>query len=117
MYTRGSRRTDMRQLCFFFQAEDGIRVLVRSRGLGDVYKETAPIPHTRPKHFPARGLSCFRRKDVPARPGSPAAQHADAGSAPLPDGRTRGSPAVIGAICDRFAMGPAVAHPPARIPF
>ena len=23
---------------FFFQAEDGIRVLVRSRGLGDVYK-------------------------------------------------------------------------------
>ncbi len=26
---------------FFFQAEDGIRDLVRSRGLGDVYKETA----------------------------------------------------------------------------
>ena len=29
------------QLCmcsFFFQAEDGIRYLVRSRGLGDVYK-------------------------------------------------------------------------------
>ena len=26
------------QLCFFFQAEDGIRDLVRSRGLGDVYK-------------------------------------------------------------------------------
>ena len=25
-------------LFFFFQAEDGIRVLVRSRGLGDVYK-------------------------------------------------------------------------------
>ena len=24
--------------CFFFQAEDGIRYLVRSRGLGDVYK-------------------------------------------------------------------------------
>ena len=24
--------------CFFFQAEDGIRELVRSRGLGDVYK-------------------------------------------------------------------------------
>ncbi len=32
----------MRQLVvcffFFFQAEDGIRDLVRSRGLGDVYK-------------------------------------------------------------------------------
>jgi len=25
-------------LMFFFQAEDGIRDLVRSRGLGDVYK-------------------------------------------------------------------------------
>ena len=24
--------------CVFFQAEDGIRDLVRSRGLGDVYK-------------------------------------------------------------------------------
>ena len=29
----------VRFLCiFFFQAEDGIRYLVRSRGLGDVYK-------------------------------------------------------------------------------
>ena len=27
-----------RARCFFFQAEDGIRDLVRSRGLGDVYK-------------------------------------------------------------------------------
>ena len=27
-----------RLLSFFFQAEDGIRDLVRSRGLGDVYK-------------------------------------------------------------------------------
>mgnify|MGYP003381592073 CR=1 FL=1 len=28
--------------CFFFQAEDGIRGLVRSRGLGDVYKRQTP---------------------------------------------------------------------------
>ena len=28
----------MGSLFFFFQAEDGIRDLVRSRGLGDVYK-------------------------------------------------------------------------------
>ena len=28
---------------FFFQAEDGIRDLVRSRGLGDVYKRQVPI--------------------------------------------------------------------------
>ena len=27
-----------RELAFFFQADDGIRDLVRSRGLGDVYK-------------------------------------------------------------------------------
>ena len=27
---------------FFFQAEDGIRDLVRSRGLGDVYKRQSP---------------------------------------------------------------------------
>ena len=29
-------------LFFFFQAEDGIRCLVRSRGLGDVYKRQLP---------------------------------------------------------------------------
>ena len=28
----------MNVVVFFFQAEDGIRDLVRSRGLGDVYK-------------------------------------------------------------------------------
>ena len=28
-------------MVFFFQAEDGIRDLVRSRGLGDVYKRQA----------------------------------------------------------------------------
>ena len=27
----------------FFQAEDGIRILVRSRGLGDVYKRQAEM--------------------------------------------------------------------------
>ena len=31
-------RRDCYVWCFFFQAEDGIRDLVRSRGLGDVYK-------------------------------------------------------------------------------
>ena len=28
---------------FFFQAEDGIRDLVRSRGLGDVYKRQSQV--------------------------------------------------------------------------
>ena len=30
---------------FFFQAEDGIRDLVRSRGLGDVYKRQVEYSH------------------------------------------------------------------------
>ena len=30
---------------FFFQAEDGIRDLVRSRGLGDVYKRQSLVRH------------------------------------------------------------------------
>ena len=30
---------------FFLQAEDGIRDLVRSRGLGDVYKRQVPTHH------------------------------------------------------------------------
>ena len=33
-----SRMSCKRCCFFFFQAEDGIRDLVRSRGLGDVYK-------------------------------------------------------------------------------
>ena len=32
---------------FFFQAEDGIRDLVRSRGLGDVYKRQAYHLHNK----------------------------------------------------------------------
>ncbi len=32
---------------FFFQAEDGIRDLVRSRGLGDVYKKVEIVPPKR----------------------------------------------------------------------
>ena len=34
---------DIVVVCFFFQAEDGIRDLVRSRGLGDVYKRQEEI--------------------------------------------------------------------------
>ena len=37
---------------FFFQAEDGIRDLVRSRGLGDVYKrQVVTITGTNPYKF------------------------------------------------------------------
>ena len=40
LYVVGVRRVIIRLISvgFFFQAEDGIRDLVRSRGLGDVYK-------------------------------------------------------------------------------
>ena len=63
-------------ISFFFQAEDGIRYLVRSRGLGDVYKrQPLPVqerlagsnpasrtifsrmPHNGPVGFPAEQLS------------------------------------------------------------
>ena len=44
--------TDVVVFFFFFQAEDGIRDLVRSRGLGDVYKRQWPH-HANPAH-PAR---------------------------------------------------------------
>ena len=40
---------------FFFQAEDGIRDLVRSRGLGDVYKrqrQTMKSPSNLPSPIP-----------------------------------------------------------------
>ena len=37
-------------LVFFFQAEDGIRDLVRSRGLGDVYKRQGRKPDARGHH-------------------------------------------------------------------
>ena len=43
---------------FFFQAEDGIRDLVRSRGLGDVYKRqrraVADVPRTRTENREVR---------------------------------------------------------------
>ena len=58
-------------LVFFFQAEDGIRDLVRSRGLGDVYKRQAMdrgdrygcialVPHFQPG--PAREEVRSRRR-------------------------------------------------------
>ena len=38
-------------ICFFFQAEDGIRDLVRSRGLGDVYKRQTVQLAVRKENF------------------------------------------------------------------
>ena len=48
---------DALRVFFLFQAEDGIRDLVRSRGLGDVYKRQAPCCHRHGAHraFPASG--------------------------------------------------------------
>ena len=43
-------------VCFFFQAEDGIRDLVRSRGLGDVYKRQLPERAAPPRGFIERRL-------------------------------------------------------------
>ena len=46
-------------LCFFFQAEDGIRDLVRSRGLGDVYKRQAYMIEDGKLTTPVRGATVF----------------------------------------------------------
>ena len=56
---------DVGVVVFFFQAEDGIRDLVRSRGLGDVYKRQG---HRRPGPrgaAPAAGLPRHRRGFYP----------------------------------------------------
>ena len=52
---------------FFFQAEDGIRDLVRSRGLGDVYKRQEHVQHrgchalrSRPAEGTCRGVPSRR---------------------------------------------------------
>ena len=45
-------------MCFFFQAEDGIRDLVRSRGLGDVYKRQGVFLEIQKVNGIARGLQC-----------------------------------------------------------
>ena len=46
-------------IVFFVQAEDGIRDLVRSRGLGDVYKRQVLDPHR-------AGGGCRCRNSIPA---------------------------------------------------
>ena len=50
-------------LCFvfFFQAEDGIRYLVRSRGLGDVYKRQACTSSGRRTSSASKKSRCQRR--------------------------------------------------------
>mgnify|MGYP003381625302 CR=1 FL=1 len=54
---------------FFFQAEDGIRDLVRSRGLGDVYKRqgTNAAAAGRPRRSARTGPSARPRAPAPIR--------------------------------------------------
>ena len=60
--------------CFFFQAEDGIRDLVRSRGLGDVYKRQ--VMDQAPKQpvqdiqirIPAQDAGAFTSRILPVKP-------------------------------------------------
>ena len=54
-----------RELSFFFQAEDGIRDLVRSRGLGDVYKRQMQ--------------SCKVMRQKPGQPGRAGRRRGEAG--------------------------------------
>ena len=55
---------------FFFQAEDGIRDLVRSRGLGDVYKrQTMPLVIEAPLLFMPSRTMLFRTVEAATLPG------------------------------------------------
>ena len=47
---------------FFFQAEDGIRDLVRSRGLGDVYKRQGFHPADEASRIVGRSLLQFEER-------------------------------------------------------
>mgnify|MGYP003381675213 CR=1 FL=1 len=49
---------------FFFQAEDGIRDLVRSRGLGDVYKRQALQIHVSAGVIVDADTKCFLGHDM-----------------------------------------------------
>ena len=58
--------------CFFFQAEDGIRDLVRSRGLGDVYKrQVQRREHHPPRGGPGSPEHRFRHPEAPVPPRVP----------------------------------------------
>ena len=59
-------------LFFFFQAEDGIRDLVRSRGLGDVYKRQVRwkrLPGSNPMLWPLWPCSTDERPCFVLAPG------------------------------------------------
>ena len=49
---------------FFFQAEDGIRDLVRSRGLGDVYKRQEEFKAEYRIRFPGRDAESLTDEDL-----------------------------------------------------
>ena len=77
-------------IVFFFQAEDGIRDLVRSRGLGDVYKRQPPPASSGPPHTSARSLrpsSCPPTRAAPAASSGPGRVHPGPSSPPLPGAR------------------------------
>ena len=57
-------------VCFFFQAEDGIRDLVRSRGLGDVYKRQEERNDRETESEELHGLPFYPRPSGASRPGA-----------------------------------------------
>ena len=95
-------------LIFFFQAEDGIRDLVRSRGLGDVYKRQVDAEHRvllalvqveRPRLL-AVGGSGQRQRDAALQPVEPSGDQRPVG----PRARTGGGQAVAAGL-DRPPLG------------
>ena len=60
---------------FFLQAEDGIRYLVRSRGLGDVYKRQGLATRLPREVIAIDGKQLRRSHDAPDTPSGHAAIH------------------------------------------
>mgnify|MGYP003381498506 CR=1 FL=1 len=54
---------------YFCQAEDGIRYLVRSRGLGDVYKRQGLAGGRNPAQAGSHGIHAVNRRLVRLPPG------------------------------------------------
>ena len=53
---------------FFFQAEDGIRCLVRSRGLGDVYKRQVLVTASSLSSQIKKFLTDTKAEDIVTKP-------------------------------------------------
>ena len=78
----------MCRVCFFFQAEDGIRDAQESRGLGDVYKRQpfdSPSDRERVQRMRRKVIEVLRETRIAERPASPEAAAPAPPAEPAPE--------------------------------